>query len=155
MSVPRAYDNVNFEKLEFLQKGVSLLRELGGMRIYYALTTLPKTLTTEEKEVYKAIASKSAMNKTIINETKSIHDAIKQINEMPKPQIPILLFSSNGSGAGVYDWKNIQKDYLANLKNSKLINLNTGHYVHYDEYESISDEIEKFISELDNTKKMR
>lgn len=150
MSVPRAYDETNFKGIELFQMVAGILRELGAARLYYTFDNLPKTLTNEEKEIYIALASKNSFNQNIINETKSIQEAIRTIDGLDKPQVPILLFSSDGKETGVSNWNTLQQEYLSDVKKSKIVILETGHYVHYEEYEKISRKIRSFILDLEN-----
>lgn len=150
MSVPRAYDETNFKGISLFQMVAGILRELGAARLYYTLDNLPKTLTGEEKEIYITLASKNSFNQTVVNETKSIQEAVRTIDGLDKPQVPILLFSSDGKETGVSNWNTLQQEYLSDLKKSKIVGLETGHYIHYEEYEKISREIRAFILDLEN-----
>lgn len=60
-----------------------------------------------------------------------------------------ILFVSNGEGTGVKEgWLDAQKNYAKDLRTSQVIEMDCAHYVHDFEYESISQEMKSFISEL-------
>ena len=68
------------------------------------------------------------------------------------PQIPMLLFISDGSGGTGFDkgtWRSVPKDYIAQVNGGTYIELDCPHYVHDHEYEKISEETIKFISGLE------
>ena len=106
---------------------------------------IPGNLTKEEKKIYRAIGSKIAVNDCIWNEGVAIPDICKKIAAKSKPDVPTLLFVSNGKGLGVKDWTGLQKDYANGLTDSKVVEYACGHYVHDFEYENISKEIREFL----------
>ncbi|MFF2290118.1 hypothetical protein [Peribacillus butanolivorans] len=88
--------------------------------------------------------------KNMINEVNEIKTNAKKVEEGGMPYVPMLLFSSNGKGTG-WDgntWNSIQKDFISNADNGKLIKLDCSHYVHNIENERIAKESEKFMESL-------
>lgn len=83
-----------------------------------------------------------------MNEVNSIKDSAKIVGEAGTPQIPMLLFVSNGTGTGwdIEAWCSYQKDYLDSLGHGDMIELDCPHYVHDYEYETISENIVEFLS---------
>jgi len=149
MAVPEAYKLFDLEGSVRYEKFAAVMRKMGIVRFFYHDGNIPGNLTKEEKKLYRAIASKIAVNDAIINETKAVQDACDKIAENPKPQVPTLLFVSNGEGTGVKDgWQDAQKEYANGLRDAKVIELECSHYVHDFEYESISQEMKSFISNL-------
>ncbi len=68
------------------------------------------------------------------------------------PQVPILMFLSDGSeGTGFpkEEWRGISEEYASEIAGSKYIELDCPHYVHDHEYEKIAEEIKSFLSEKD------
>ena len=61
--------------------------------------------------------------------------------------IPTLLFVSDGKEVADDNWAGIQRDYASKLSDSKVIELDCGHYVHNFEADRISAEIKDFISQ--------
>lgn len=64
--------------------------------------------------------------------------------------IPIQLFSSNGEGTGFSKetWQGFQTNFVSKNINRTIIILDSPHYVHDYEYESISTEITLYITDL-------
>lgn len=113
-------------------------------------------LTEEEKDIYKAIIFAKAYNKTLENETlENDITASKKILENPKPECPVLIFTSLGEGdpndkEAVEKWRGYARDYTSDMPNATLIELDCGHYVHCFEAERIESEMRSFIEEMDN-----
>jgi len=62
-----------------------------------------------------------------------------------KPDVPTLLFVSDGSQVRAKDWARLQHEYVAGLSNSRVIELGCGHYVHNFEQERIAAEMRAFV----------
>ncbi|MCM1411496.1 MAG: hypothetical protein NC305_13245 [Lachnospiraceae bacterium] len=110
------------------------------------------TLTDEEKDRYRAVFYSRTATVTMINECRAIKENAKTVAQNGVPQVPMLLFLSDGSGGTGFDtetWRRIPKEYLAGSVGGTYIELDCPHYVHDHEYERISDEIRRFISESD------
>ncbi|MBQ1729478.1 MAG: alpha/beta hydrolase [Oscillospiraceae bacterium] len=148
MSLPRAYDNFDFEGIVFKEKLAGVARELGLVRFFYSDGSLPDALSKEEKDIYKAIACKIAVNVDVISEGQAIPKACKTIDSMPKPDVPMLMFVSDGKEVGIDKWVEVQKGFAADLSNAKLVELDCGHYVHNYKQEQISGEMKTFIEGL-------
>ena len=123
----------------------SAARELGLARLYYSDSFLPDSLTHEEKNLYRAIASKNLVNVDVVNEGRAIFDAVRLIDSKPKPDVPMIMFISDGKETKGSDWVGNHYDYAEELTNAKVIELGCGHYVHYFEPERIASEIRAFI----------
>lgn len=109
-------------------------------------------LTEEDKAIYKAIAYKRYPNKTMMTGMLSLPEDIELIKSMPKTDVPMLLFISNGKELGMSSpekWIQLQKGYVANNKSATYIELDCGHSMHNIEYNRISIEIKSFIEGLD------
>ena len=149
MSLPRSYDNFNFSRTGLYQKVAAIGRELGIVRFYYSDSSLPQMLSKEEKALYRAIACKKAVNDAVINEGLAIPEAVKKIDGTPKPDIPMLMYVSDGKETGVENWADIQKMYASELSNSVVIELDCGHYVHNYKQEQIAKEMREFIENIE------
>ena len=148
MSLPRSYDNFSFSKTERFEKIAAIGRELGIVRFYYSDSSLPQGLSEDEKDLYRAIACKIAVNDDVINEGLAIPDAVKKIDGAPKPDIPMLMFVSDGKETGIEKWSDIQKEYASELSNATVIELDCGHYVHNYKQEQISEKMKEFIGNI-------
>lgn len=110
------------------------------------------TLTDEDKEIYKALAYRIYPNRTMMLGMLSLPDDLELINSMPKPSVPMLLFVSNGDELMLDNaeaWSQMQKDYISDNTQARIIQLDCGHSMHNIEYAYISEEIRTFLNELD------
>ena len=146
MVVPGSYDGYDFEGTVRFEKLAALGREMGIIRFYYADSFLPEGLSREDKELCRAIACRSAVNDDVIKETEAVSDAVKQIESKPKPDIPMLMFVSDGTGTGIENWAGAPHAYAQGLSNVKLIDLGCSHEVHNIEQERIAGEIRAFLN---------
>ena len=106
------------------------------------------TLSEKEKEIYRAVFYQKTATVTMINEVKAVKDNANVVKENGIPQVPMLLFISNGSGGTNFTeemWRSIPKEYISGHDNARYIELDCPHYVHDYEYEEISKEIRNFI----------
>lgn len=150
MAVPAAYEDYQINslalKLSQFAARIGIIRLLPGVAESEAMKY--GTLTEEEKEIYKAVFFSRTATTTMMNEVGSIKENAKLVEAAGVPQVPMLLFVSNGSGTGWEEeaWRNYQKDYIKEVPNGRLVELNCSHYVHDHEYELIAEEISDFIA---------
>ena len=150
MAVPKSYQNYNINmamlKLSQFASAIGITRLLPGVSDSDAITN--GTLSNKEKEIYKAVFYNRTATITMLNEVKSIKENARKVESDNIPQVPMLLFVSNGEGTG-WDketWRSYQREYIANIANSKMIELDCPHYIHDFEYQVISEKIVKFLS---------
>lgn len=108
------------------------------------------TLTDDEKEIYRAVFYSRTATATMINEIEQVKENAKKVNSMGVPQLPMLLFISDGSGGTGFDketWREIPIEYISQVDEGEYIELNCPRYVHDYEYKSISESIIKFLLE--------
>ena len=86
----------------------------------------------------------------MLNEVKWIKENAEIVQNKGVPQVPMLLFVSNGSGTGwnEEDWREHQNSYIKNVENGRLVNLDCPHYVHDYKFELISGKIKEFLTDL-------
>ena len=145
MVLPRTYDEFDFDSVFRFEKLASLARDLGIVRFYYSDSDLPAALSKEEKELYRAIACRKAVNIDVINEGLSITEAVREIDSKPKPDVPMIMFLSDGKEVKGNNWIESHYDYALDLTDAKVIELDCGHYVHNFEQDLIAKEIKAFI----------
>ena len=154
MAVPEAYEDykINMPMLKISQFAarIGITRILPGISESDAIKH--GTLTDTEKEIYRAIFYEKTATTTMLNEVEWIKENAEIVQNNGVPQVPMLLFVSNGSGTGwnEEDWRGYQNSFMENVENGKLINLNCPHYVHDYEYDIISEEIRVFLTEISN-----
>ena len=151
MAVPQYYDsmdiNIPLMKLASWAAYMGVIRLIPGISESDAVKY--GTLSDEEKEVYKVVFYSRTATVTMINETKSVKENAEKVNKMGVPQLPILLFISDGSGGTGFDketWRKIPIEYISQVDDGKYIELDCPHYVHDYEYETISERIREFLS---------
>lgn len=150
MAVPEYYDemNISIPVMKLGQYGASLgvTRWIPGISESDAIKF--GTLTDNEKEIYRAVFYNRTATVTMINEAKEIKNSVGVVKANGVPQVPMLLFISNGSGGTGFDeetWRSIPKEYISKSDNANYIELDCPHYVHDYKYEEISNEMKKFI----------
>ena len=150
MVVPKSYQDYNINmamlKLSQFASAIGITRLLPGVSDSDAITN--GTLSNKEKEIYKAVFYNRTATITMLNEVKSIKENARKVESDNIPQVPMLLFVSNGEGTG-WDketWRSYQREYIANIANSKMIELDCPHYIHDFEYQVISEKIVEFLS---------
>ena len=112
-------------------------------------------LTEEEIRIYEAIFFAKGYNVTLENETiENCVAASRTILENPKPECPVLIFTSLGEGdpndaEAVEKWRGYARDYTSDMPNAILIELDCGHFVYCSETDRVEAEIRSFIEALD------
>lgn len=150
MAVPEYYDEmqIHIPILKLGQYGAALgitrwipnLAESDAIRF--------GALSEKEKEIYRALFYQKTATVTMINEAKAVKDNAHTVKENGVPQVPMLLFISNGSGGTGFmeeTWRRIPEEYIAGNDNAIYRELDCPHYVHDYEYEEISKGIRNFI----------
>lgn len=152
MAVPESYEDYNINipmiKLSAFLANAGVTRWIPSLAESDAIKY--GTLTEKEKEIYKVIFYRRTATKSMLNEVQAIKTNASKVKESGVPNIPILMFSSNGQGTG-WDgdvWRTLQKNYIEKAKGGKIINLDCSHYIHDIEYKKIADETEVFIRSL-------
>ena len=152
MAVPEYYENMKIN-LALMKLG-QYAADLGITRLIPTLAESDAikhgTLTNDEKNRYRAIFYNRTATVTMINEAKSVKDNAIIVAQNGVPQVPMLLFISDGTGGTGFDketWRRIQEKYISEVESGKYIELDYPHYVHDYEYGRISEEIKSFLSD--------
>lgn len=152
MAVPAVYEEISINM--FLVRLGAFTAKTGLIRWIPKLSESDAikygNLTDEEKELYKVIFYRRTLTKDMVNEIDHIKANAQKVKKAGIPNIPILLFSSNGEGTGFDNqkWNGIQNDFINRIDKGKLIELDSSHYVHSIDYERIAEESEAFIESL-------
>lgn len=153
MAVPAYYDEMHISipitKLGQYGAALGITRWKPGLAESDAIKA--GTLSEEEKEIYRAVFYQRTATVTMIDEVKAVKDNAKTVKENGVPQVPMLLFISNGSGGTGFTeetWRRIPKEYIAGCDNASYIELDCPHYVHDYEYEKISEEIRNLLKKM-------
>jgi len=152
MAVPQAYEdyqiNLPMLKLSQLAAGLGITRLLPGIAESDAIKY--GTLTDSEKDVYRAIFYAKTATITMMNEVRHIKENARLVQQGGVPQVPMLLFASNGVGTGwdAEEWRAHQEYFAQRAENARLLTLDCPHYVHDHEYAAISREIKVFLADM-------
>ena len=153
MAVPAYYDEMHISipitKLGQYGAALGITRWIPSLAESDAIKA--GTLSEEEKEIYRAVFYQRTATVTMIDEVKAVKDNAKTVKENGVPQVPMLLFISNGSGGTGFTeetWRRIPKEYIAGCDNASYIELDCPHYVHDYEYEKISEEIRNLLKKM-------
>lgn len=151
MAVPEYYDNMNINiPLMHIAKwaaNIGVTRFVPGISDSDAIKY--GTLTNTEKEIYRAVFYSRTATVTMIKETEYVKENAEKVNSMGVPQLPMLLFISNGSGGTGFDeetWRKIPIEYISQVDGGEYIELDCPHYVHDYEYNAISKGIVAFLT---------
>jgi len=150
MAVPEAYEEMSINMLPLrlgqfaLNAGIArLLPGLAdGEAVRYG------TLTEAEKDIYRAVFYRRTASPDMLAEAAVVKDNAIAVAGGGAPQVPMLLFISDGSGGTGFSedvWRDFQRSYLAGVENGRCVELDCPHYVHDHEYRRISAEIRDFI----------
>ena len=154
MAVPGYYEemkiNIPLMRLASFAAQIGVTRLIPGIAESDAIQY--GTLSEEEKELYRAVFYRRTATVTMINETAAVKENSKTVESAGVPQLPLLLFISDGSGGTGFDketWRSIPKEYLSQADGGSYIELDCPHYIHDHEYEKIAEEMTEFISGLE------
>lgn len=150
MVVPEYYEEmkINIPVMKLGQYGAALgiTRWIPGISESDAIQF--GALTDREKEIYRAVFYSRTATITMIREAEEIKKNADIVKANGVPQVPMLLFISNGSGGTGFDeqsWRKIPEAYVSGLDDAGYIELDCPHYVQDYMYEEISREIRNFI----------
>ncbi len=152
MSVPQAYEkyqiNMPLIRLGAFTAATGITRWFSGLAESDAIKY--GTLTDDEKALYKVIFYRRTATADMLNEVQQIQTNAEKVAGQGIPDVPILIFSSNGKGTGWDEqaWRGFQSGYIDACKDGTLIELDCSHYIHDIEYEKIALEIRKYLNEL-------
>ena len=105
MAVPEYYGSMNINIP--LMRIASWAANIGATRFIPGLSDSDAvkygTLSEKEKEIYKAVFYSRTATITMINETEWVKENAETVHNMGTPQLPMLLFISDGSGGTGFD----------------------------------------------------
>ncbi|KMK76725.1 hydrolase [Alkalihalobacillus pseudalcaliphilus] len=152
MAVPAVYEDLNIPitviRLGEMAANMGLTRWVPNLSVSEALKH--DILTEEESDLYQTILYRRTSTKNMVNEVSQIKENAKRVEKEQLPNVPMLLFSSNGQGTGWDErsWIDFQEEFIRRHGNSKLIKYNSTHYIHHINFEEIAEESKEFINGL-------
>lgn len=152
MAVPEYYDTMNINIP--LMRAAGWAAHIGITRLIPGISDSDAiqygTLSENEKEIYRAVFFSRTATVTMLNEMGRVKENAEKVDSMGVPQLPMLLFLSDGSGGTGFDkatWRKIPIRYLSSVEGGEYIELDCPHYIHDFEYKAISEQIIAFLSE--------
>jgi pimeloyl-ACP methyl ester carboxylesterase len=158
MAVPETYENIKINmsmyKLVAFTANIGITRLIPGAAESDAIKY--GTLTAKDKAIYRALFYRRTATKIMLNEVQAIKANASKVDEGGVPDVPILMFTSNGKRTGTGwnedTWIGFQTNYLSLVDNGKQIHLDCGHYVHDFKYKEIAKDTKEFLNNLSNNK---
>jgi pimeloyl-ACP methyl ester carboxylesterase len=153
MSVPQSYDNYQINmtmlRLSKFAANIGLTRWIPGIANSEAIKY--GTLTEEEKTLYRTVFYRRTATADMLREVQQIKASAKKVAVGSIPEVPILIFSSNGEGTGWSEsaWREYQSEFIASCANGTMIELDCSHYVHDIEYKKIALDIKQYLGSIE------
>lgn len=106
-------------------------------------------LTGEEKQKYLAVFYKSAFTRDMLNEIKNLKSNADKVSALETPSnTPMYFFISDDQETSVAGWKEDLTSFLSTIEVGKYMQLDTGHYIHYEKADVIANEAKLFLDYL-------
>lgn len=147
MAVPEIYEeypvSMLLQRMAAFAANIGLTRWLPGLEsdaVRYG------TLTEEEKTLYRAVFYRRTATADMLREAEMVKQNARIVANGGRPDVPMLLFASNGEGTGWNEeqWRSYPRQFLLD-SGGRLVELDCGHYVHDFEYTYIAQEIKEYL----------
>lgn len=152
MAVPGYYESMKINMP--LMHLATFAAQIGVTRVIPGLSESDAikygALSEDDKALYRAVFYRRTATVTMINETEAVKENAKTVEAGGVPDVPMLLFISDGSGGTGFDkqvWRDIPEKYLEGAADGRYIELDCPHYVHDHEYEKIGECIKGYLGE--------
>ena len=131
-------------------KLMNILAKTGAARLVNIdLDEYKDRLSDKDIEIFRALIYKNAMNTCLVNEGLGILPACDEINAMPKPSIPMLMFVGDGTQTTGQSWIDSKTKYAEGGDNIENVYLDCGHDVQNNKPDEINAQMRAFIESLD------
>lgn len=132
MSPPAAYAQLSPWALPLARLGSGLGKFGAGRWLPDAIYLPQSDLSPKEQTQYRALFKHRPLSQAMINELQQVKVNADSLTKAPLPQLPYLLFSSNGQGTGFSKeaWQTLQAD-LAQKTQAQQACLDAPHYLHH------------------------
>lgn len=106
-------------------------------------------LSEEDRKEYLAIFYRSAFSRDMLREVRFLRSNARTVAVSQTPtNTPMLFFISNDQESNVPGWNEALSTYLSTVDSGQSMQLDTGHYVHYDRADVIAEVARSFIEEM-------
>lgn len=154
MAVPAAYGEMSISLFTLRLGQLAMRAGIGRLIPGLAESDAVRfgTLTEEEKAAYRALFYRRTASPDMLAEAAAVKANARTVAEGGVPQVPMLLFLSDGSGGTGFSeetWRDFQRDYLSGVEKGRSIELDCPHYIHDHAYQTISEAIRNFLDTED------
>lgn len=150
MGFPEHYDNIDTD-VKDQSKLLGFLREMGIARLFTGDSAFEGMDSKEDIAMARALVNRKYANTVSFGETKTIKDAVTQINSNPKPDVPMKLFITTGKGTGMdtETWRGIVYDYTKGMTDVEYTEIDCTHNnICTKDPEMICAQIKEFLDKL-------
>jgi len=149
MAVPEACLSIKWKIPKFELKLFGIMRQMGLFRIPFMKVSKYTELSKQEEKQYYYLAYAKAFNRNIISEVADVMESAQKVNDSKLPQVPMLLFVTEGHGTGV-DWRTMQHRLAEKVMHSEVIDINCEHRLHYHVSPLIAEKTSELIEKITN-----
>ncbi len=149
MAVPEACLSIKWTIPKFEIKLFDIMRKVGLFRIPFMKVSKYTGLSKQEEKQYYYLAYSKVFNRNIYSEVVDVTDSARKVNEKEMPQVPMLLFVTDGHGTGV-DWRPMQHRLAEKVLHSEVIDLACEHRLHYYVSPLIAEKTSELIERITN-----
>ena len=153
MAFPDSFAGVNTD-LSSVSTFMTAARKTGVIRLFITDSSLPEYESADEKKLDRAIICRKYMNKCNVSEGKNIPVAAEKIKSNEKPDVPVLLFLTNGEGTGMSEekWQGCAFSYTEGMADVRSESFDCSHgQIITKEHDKIAESMKEFIAGLDKS----
>ncbi|WP_411676541.1 alpha/beta hydrolase [Caproicibacter sp.] len=150
MSVPEYYrfrDHNPITRFLSSSKFLKALVSMGLDRIPGVGLISDRSLTKEEFAQNQYLTYKMLLNKDVLAESDAVKSNAQTVQKGGMPNIPMLLFSSNGTGLGE-KWVQCERSFARQSGKIKLIQLDCSHMIQYFKSADVAQETKLYLQEI-------
>ena len=122
--------------------------QLGLLRYIPSRLYVPnENLSSSDRRLYQRIAYRQILSQAMLNESLSVKENAKKVDDKIDSQIPTLLLVSNGEGTSFSkeEWRNYATRFAKDQKNIELTFYDAPHYLYHYQTKEVVAKIEDFI----------
>ena len=122
--------------------------QLGLLRYIPSRLYVPnENLSSSDRRLYQRIAYRQILSQAMLNESLSVKENAKKVDDKIDSQIPTLLLVSNGEGTSFSkeEWRNYAARFAKDQKNIELTFYDAPHYLYHYQTTEVVAKIEDFI----------
>ena len=124
--------------------------QLGLLRYLPSRLYVPnENLSSSDRRLYQRIAYRQILSQAMLNESLSVKENAKKVDDKIDSQIPTLLLVSNGEGTSFSkeEWRNYAARFAKDQKNIEVTFYDSPHYLYHYQTKEVVAKIEGFIKE--------